>query len=241
MSRPLIAAATAPAMSASTTKRSASRRSYDSPHMCSPSEARTSSTVTRSRSPARRTLPVTNCAMRRARAAASGSTPLFRKRCTAARDFTASRWCCPSRPISSSVSPSARYASAVSGDRLSKYSTATLLGAGAVEAWDVRRHGGVEPSGHWAWRPLYDARTLSCTTRVSARSALGPPSTALDPLDRWSSRPRLLHEALEAGVGADRVELGCPQLRPNPHAARHVLQKIEGPVVLAHRHEGRPE
>src|SRR2546428_6202228 len=79
----------------------------------------------------------------------------------------------------SSVRRSARWASAVSRERLSKYSTATLLEAGAaVRA--ARRHGGGEPSGYWAWRPLYDATTLSCTTRVSARSALGPPSTVLD-------------------------------------------------------------
>src|SRR5205807_2046479 len=131
--------------SSSTASRSASRRSYRSPHTCSPSDARTSSTVTRRRFPPRRTLPVTNRATRSARAAASGSAPLCRKRCTAARDFTASRGSCPSRAMSSSVSPSARYASAVSADRLSKYSTATLLGAGAVEAWDVRRHAHTQP------------------------------------------------------------------------------------------------
>src|SRR2546422_3551163 len=85
--------------------------------------------------------------------------------------------------MSSSVRPAARYASAVSGDRLSKYSTATLLrGTADLRPGSVRaaRHGGVEPAGHLAWRPLYDATTLRFTTRVNARSAPGPPSAALD-------------------------------------------------------------
>src|SRR5205807_7648764 len=131
----------------------------------------------------------------------------------------------PRRDVISSVSPSARYASAVSGDRLSKYSTATLFGAtsgvrpGSAPA---ARHGGGEPSGHWAWRPLYDATTLSCTTRVSARSAPGPPSTALDrprpPVISAATPPRGAGSGGRIGSGRTRVP--SAPTKPTRRAAR---------------------
>src|SRR5947209_891300 len=74
----------------------------------------------------------------------------------------------PRREATSSVSPSARYASAVSGDRLSKYSTATLLEAGAAGR-TAPRHGGDEPSGHWA-----DSRIVGLTDRKMPRVSIRP-------------------------------------------------------------------
>src|SRR5207302_5947920 len=82
-------------------------------------------------------------------------------------------------------------------------------------------HGGAEPSGHWAWRPLYDATTLSCTTRVSARSAPGPSSTALD-----RPRPPFISAATPrpaAGTADQTAEARTPapaaRTRTAPHAA----------------------
>src|SRR2546425_6706168 len=125
--------------------------------------------------------------------------------------------------MSSSVRPAARYASAVSGDRLSKYSTATLLrGTADLRPGSVRaaRHGGVEPSGHWAWRPLYDATTLSCTTRVSTRSEPGPPSTALD-------RPRPFVISAATRLGAARSVGASGSHRTRATARRTIGERRE--------------
>src|SRR3989442_15484299 len=138
--------------------------------------------------------------------------------------------------MSSSVRPAARYASAVSGDRLSKYSTATLLrGTADLRPGSVRaaRHGGGEPSGHWAWRPLYDATTLSCTTRVSARSAPGPPSTALD-----CPRPFVLSAAtLRRGAGNGGSTGGgrTPGTAERTQRARSSVRARAGPALVRSR------
>src|SRR5437762_10892318 len=83
--------------------------------------------------------------------------------------------------MSSSVRPAARYASAVSGDRLSKYSTATLLrGAPGWRPGSARaaRHGGGEPSGHWAAVGLTvgptDTNASSVSVCVRGREWLEP-------------------------------------------------------------------
>ena len=75
----------------------------------------------------------------------------------------------------SSVSPSARYASAVSGDRLSKYSTATLFGAGTLTGRVAVRHGGGAPSGHWAYTLSVEVTDRSTSTTVARRNVTGSP------------------------------------------------------------------
>src|SRR2546427_8370339 len=100
----------------------------------------------------------------------------------------------------SSVNPPARYASVVSGERLSKYSTATLLGGtpglrpGSARATG---QGGGEPSGHWA-----DSRMVGLT---DSKNPKGSPH----PTIRLSDHPTLLIAAATprraAGTGGPRA------------------------------------
>src|SRR2546421_2023961 len=76
----------------------------------------------------------------------------------------------PSRAATSSVRPSARYASVVSAERLSKYSTATLFGAGTLTGRVAVRHGGGAPSGHWARSPLDEVTDSSSSHTVVRRN-----------------------------------------------------------------------
>src|SRR5256885_1036829 len=83
----------------------------------------------------------------------------------------------PSRAATSSVRPSARYASVVSAERLSKYSTATLFGAGTLTGRVAVRHGGGAPSGHWA-ASRRAAVTPRSATAVACRFIAAPPLAA---------------------------------------------------------------
>src|SRR5256886_4409002 len=82
----------------------------------------------------------------------------------------------PSRAATSSVSPSARYASVVSAERLSKYSTATLFGAGTLTGRVAVRHGGGAPSGHWAYTLSAEGTDRSTRTTVARRKVTGSPT-----------------------------------------------------------------
>src|SRR3989440_7946796 len=79
----------------------------------------------------------------------------------------------PSRAATSSVRPSARYASVVSAERLSKYSTATLFGAGTLTGRVAVRHGGGAPSGHWAYTLSVEGTDRSTSTTVARRNVTG--------------------------------------------------------------------
>src|SRR3989442_15528692 len=106
----------------------------------------------------------------------------------------------------SSVNPPARYASVVSGERLSKYSTATLLGGTAglrPGLARATRHGGGEPSGHC--RP--DSRTVGLTDRKTPRASIRPTV-------RPSDRPTVVIAAATPPRGAGSVDRGAARRIP---------------------------
>ncbi len=184
-------------------------RSYTSPQACAPFEARTRPTRNRSRWPACWRLPVTSQAARRIRPRVRGSSAdRPRTRCDSKRDLTSSRRTWLSRMISSSVRPSASQTLAVSWERLSRYSTATLLGTGRSAR--ASRHGGGEPSGHWARRTV--GQRDRGTEKARTRSSPVPPSSR-PAVPRFIVLPQARATRPACARSADRPA-GCRRARP---------------------------